>query len=417
MTIVILAACQSESGKEDHAHHDEQGYTCPMHPQILEEKPGKCPVCKMDLVPKSARHELTLDSTYDAALMPVNEQVISQITLVRADSGTRIMNAEVEGVVTYDTKKQVRLASRVGGRMERLLVKYNYQPVSKGELIMEIYSPELASAQRELLVLRGDSNNLALFEKAKQRLSLLGMSQREVDQVLRTGQVQYKVPVYSPTNGYIVETAVALPKAGLKTVATAGAAMGASGNIGGMVPPATASVSLLREGQYVSSGQTLFTLYQLDALVAEFALSADIASQVKHGQKVFYQPIGQGDVLLSGSIGLIDPVFRAGEKFSLIRVYTKDKNLIPGQLLKARIPLIMRGGYWLNAAALWQTGTSSVVFKEEEGVLVPHQVETGIMMDGQVQVLTDIEGWKIASNAAYLIDSESFVRYQEIIKN
>ena len=121
-----------------HTHNEETKYTCPMHPQIIRDKPGTCPICGMDLVPMNSSHELTVDSSLLPLLKPVNEQVVSTMPTITAESGTRIHSVPVQGIITYDTRKQVSISSRVAGRIERMYIKYNYQPVSKGQLITTV---------------------------------------------------------------------------------------------------------------------------------------------------------------------------------------------------------------------------------------------------------------------------------------
>src|SRR5690606_24751315 len=199
-------SCNSKSGKDVHAEHkDSAQYTCPMHPQIVKDKSGKCPICGMDLVPKSATNEMTIDSSIASLAKPVNTQVVSTIPAISPETGTRIFSVEVKGQITYDTRNQTSVSSRVSGRIEKLYIKYNYQPVRKGQVIMEIYSPDLAAAQRELLYIARSGNDENMLSRAKQRLSLLGMQPAQIDQVLKTGKVLYRVPVYSTASGYILE--------------------------------------------------------------------------------------------------------------------------------------------------------------------------------------------------------------------
>ncbi|OJV17288.1 MAG: copper ABC transporter [Dyadobacter sp. 50-39] len=427
LATVFLTACDSKTPKDGHtAHGESEQYTCPMHPQVIQDKPGKCPVCGMDLVAKETNNELIVDSSFNALLKPVNAQVVANIPLINAESGMRIFSAQAQGVVTYDSRRQVSLASKVGGRIERLLIKYNYQPVRKGQLVMEIYSPDLASAQRELLVLSNDSNSPDLLTKAKQRLMLLGMNPVQIQDIINSGKILYKVPVYSPANGYILEQSASVPAASSPMPALPSSGSGAMDEMGGSStasvssttePSAAASPVLLRTGQYVTAGQTLFTIYTSQGLIAEFALSPAISSQIKPQQKLLFYVGNDKENMVSGKIGLIQPVFRSGESFTLARVYLTGKNLTPGQLLTASIPIVFQKGLWLDKKAVWQTGSKSIVFKRQGEVLIPMQVKAGAVVDGMVQILSNIKEWKVASNASYLIDSESFIKGNSIVEN
>jgi len=413
-----LVACKSKSDRASHADHKAgRLYTCPMHPQIIRDQPGKCPICGMDLVPKDANKELVIDSSVVRLTRPVNAQVIASIPAISPESGTRIYSSEVNGTVTYDTRNQTSVSSRVGGRVERLLIKYNYQPVKRGQLIMEVYSPDLAAAQRELLYVA--HNSTEMLAGAKQRLQLLGMQPAQIEQVLKTGNILYRVPVYSNSDGYILEKSAAAPVQAAAVMAPQAAAGGdgmsaMSGSASAAATPApaapVATPVLLREGQYVSAGQSLFTIYQAQTLVAEFAFPPQLAARIKQGQKVLFFPTSDENAMQSGSIGLIEPVFRGSLNFTLARVYMKDNHLQVGQLLTANVPMVYTEGWWLPKKAVYRLGNKSVVFRKEKDVYVPVVVETGVEAKDMIQVNTNIGDWKVASNAYYMVDSESFIK-------
>ncbi|RBL91093.1 efflux RND transporter periplasmic adaptor subunit [Chitinophaga flava] len=363
----------------------------------------------------SAGHAQGTDSSVAALTQPVNARVIATIPVIKAESGTRIYTSEVSGVITYDTRRQTSIASRVGGRIERLLIKYNYQPVKQGQLIMEIYSPELAAAQRELLLVARQGDQL--LSAARQRLQLLGMQTAQIDQVLRTGNILYRIPVYSNSNGYILEkTSSASTTAPAPAAAPAGDGMNSMG--GGSAPsaaPATATAAattpvMLREGQYVSAGQSLFTIYQADNLVAEFSFPSQLASRLKLQQQLLFYPTHDKAAMQPGTIGLIEPVFRNGQNFTLVRVYLGSHHFRAGQLLTGHIPLVYNEGWWLPKKAIYHSGNNTMVFRKTQGAFVPVTVETGATVAEMVQIKTPIADWEIASNAAYLVDSESFIK-------
>ncbi|WP_343702952.1 efflux RND transporter periplasmic adaptor subunit [Chitinophaga sp.] len=366
-----------------------------------------------------SHHGPVIDSAVTALAQPVNMRVVASISTITPETGTHIYNTVLNGVVAYDTRQQTGIASRVGGRVEKLLIRYNYQPVKKGQLIMEIYSPELAVAQRELLL--ASRQNTDLLAAAKQRLQLLGMQPAQIARVLQTGEILYHVPVYSSTEGYILEQAAAsnASAAGNVTPGNSGMDGAASGGMGSMAaasaatpPPAAPSATpvMLREGQYVNAGQPLFTIYKAHNLVAEFSLTPAQAAAIRRGQKLLYHPVTDQQALQAGTIGLIEPVFRNGRNFSLARVYPQNNRLRPGQLLTAYVPVVYTGGWWLPEKAVWRLGGKAVVFRNEEGAYTPYEVEAEPAVSGMVRVLADIGPWKVAANAAYLVDSESFIK-------
>lgn len=367
-------------------------------------------------IPGNGHREAVTDSSVQLLARPVNERVMASMPAIAPQGGTRIVSAVLNGLVKYDTRRQTSLSSRVSGRIERLLIKYNYQPVRKGQLIMELYSPDLAAAQRELLYVA--KQNPALLPGARQRLLLLGMGSTQIDQVLSSGNVLYRIPLYSNCDGYIVDPA-AVAGSGAAAVALAGTAAQPGDGMGGMgaspaatapSPVAATTPVLIREGQYVNAGQTLFTLYQATDLIAAFALPPELAPFVQSGQKLLFYPAGNKPAIEVGRLGLIEPVYRNGQDFLMARVYLGKNHLQVGQLMTGVVPVVYRGGWWLPKKAVSTLGTQSVVFKKEGATYVPKAVRVGVEADGYVLVHSAIGNWQIAAHAAYLIDSESFIK-------
>lgn len=422
MLLFLFVSCkektESKSVADAHQHSKETKYTCPMHPQIIKDEPGKCPICSMDLVPMSTSHELLVDSSLLPLLKPVNEQVISTMPTIQAESGTRIFSVPVQGIINFDTRKQVSISSRVAGRIERMNIKYNYQPVSKGQLIMEIYSPDLAAAQRELIYISRNDNDASLLQKAKQRLSLLGMQPAQIAQVIKTGKPLYRVPVYSSLSGYIIEKNVAANASPSVMPASPAASGGMDGM--GAAPAAASTIQkpafsqspvMTREGQYVNAGETIFTIYRSNSTVAEFSFAPPLASEIKRGQKLVFHSVASPDDVMTGNIGLIEPTQRNGESFTVARVYLSTPNLQPGKLLTANIPVVKSNAWWLPEKAVLRLGNQSVVFKKEQSVFIPTKVNIGSTIEGMVQILDNVSDWQVAKNASYLVDSESFIRF------
>jgi hypothetical protein len=359
------------------------------------------------------------DSSIAAIIKPANEQVLAGAALIQAKPGSRLYVREVQGRISYDARNQLALASRVAGRIEKLYIKYNYQPVKKGQLIMEIYSPDLAAAQRELLLIQQHGNDAGMLEPAKRRLQLLGMETAQIERVLRSGQVSYRIPVYSNATGYILEKGAALPDAGSTPAAApaAGGAMSGMGNTtaAGMPTetgqgPAQTTPVLLREGQYLNAGQQVFSIYRAGDLLAEFSLAPDVASKINRQEKVLIHRVADPSAFIAGRIGMIQPVLNAGESFVQARVYLQQSGLKPGELVTGKFPFLAKGGFWLPQAAVLSLGNETVVFKKEGKVFIPTSVKTGVVQNGEIQVLDEIGAWHLAANAQYLVDSESFIK-------
>ena len=143
--ILTVAACVDKSSS-----HEHDTYTCPMHPTVISDKQGTCPVCGMDLVRK-ARPGEEIKITEDLArlIKSPNETVVSSIRTIKGEFKSMPVSVEAQGLVTYDTRNIYTIPARTGGRLEKVFLKYTFQPVRKGQKVAEIYSPELSTAQRE----------------------------------------------------------------------------------------------------------------------------------------------------------------------------------------------------------------------------------------------------------------------------
>ena len=141
LCLVWLMACAKKE-----TVHDE--YTCPMHPTVLADKPGTCPVCGMDLVRKARPGEVSAaDGDLTPLLKSTNEVVASDVKTIKGEYRTVPLSQETQGIITYDTRNSYTLSVRTGGRLEKVFLKYAFQPVNKGQKVAELYSPELITAQ------------------------------------------------------------------------------------------------------------------------------------------------------------------------------------------------------------------------------------------------------------------------------
>ncbi|MFC6098954.1 efflux RND transporter periplasmic adaptor subunit [Olivibacter domesticus] len=375
-----------------------------------------------DTTDQHGHHQaIQIDTDIQQLAKPTNQQVIARTPTIRAEHGLKVFPVNVTGRIRYDSKNNTSVSTRVSGRIEHVGIKYNFQAVRKGQLLVMLYSPELVAAQRELLILK-NTHDEKLIQSAIQKLQYLGMSHRQVQKVLRSKNVLYRVPVYSPANGYILEQTnsnAAAPSSPATMSANTDNGMGMNGSSTSpstvSPPPSEATQSvLLREGQYVAAGQTLFNIYTNSDLIAEFALPPSLNTKIQKGKKILFQSIDQESKLYQGEIGLIQPTFNTSENFSLARVYLKSIKLPVGQLLRGTFAITEKQGYWLPKESVVSLGNKSVVFKKEGNVFQPIGIQTGIYTIDQIQILSNIQDWEIAKNASYLIDSEDFIAAEKI---
>src|SRR5687768_13171285 len=120
LLILFAAACNTEETSQG-----DDTYTCPMHPTVISDRSGSCPVCGMDLVRKArAGEEVEITDDLSKLLKSPNESVVASIKTIKGEYKSVDVSVEAQGVVTYDTRNIYTIPARVGGRLEKIYLKY-----------------------------------------------------------------------------------------------------------------------------------------------------------------------------------------------------------------------------------------------------------------------------------------------------
>lgn len=401
---LVATGCNNSKEKEDHTQHAtetvQEIYTCPMHPEIIRDKPGNCPICGMQLVKKETGGEKIIGVSLETMLKPTNEFVISSIPVVTIRREEVQLEIEALGKVNYDPRHVGSISSRVSGRIEKLYVRFRYQKISKGQRILDIYSPELMTAQQNLLfLLKNDAANTSFIQAAKEKLLLLGMSSQQLQQVIQSGKPSLTIAVFSNYSGHIHEAAKETNM---------------NNNQSGMRDIALITEELsLKEGMYLQKGQSVFSVYNPDRAWVILNIYGEHQGLVKTGNAVRVIPETAPDRDFRASIDFIEPFYQKESKTLTARVYFNNSSLkIPiGSQVRANIFGNSREAYWLPAEAVVSLGMDKVIFKKTDGGFKAHKVSTGITNKNNIQILSGInETDSVAVNGQYLMDSESFIK-------
>ncbi|RKD16382.1 copper transporter [Pelobium manganitolerans] len=374
-----------------------------MHPEVISDKPGKCPKCGMDLVLKDAPEKKEEGIKLDDLLKPTNEFVVSELPVVKLKKENIPTTVDALGTVAYDTRQIGSISSRVAGRIEKLYVRYKYQKVSKGQRILDIYSPELLTAQQNLLfVLKNDRSNRMMIDAAHQKLLLLGMPASQIQKVIQKGKPDLTVPVFSNYIGHIQQAGAA---GTMGQALQSGPEMASNTAVTAELP--------LKEGMYLQKGQNIFSVYNPNRTWALINIFSEDIALVSKGQSVTVIPESNPDSRFKGTIGFIEPFFRQGSKTVTARVYFDNSTAkIPiGSQVKAEILSHNRMADWLPKSAVVSLGIDKIVFKKVEGGFIAHKVVTGAVVGDKIQIVSGLlpeDG--VAENAQYLMDSESFIK-------
>jgi Cu(I)/Ag(I) efflux system membrane fusion protein len=377
-------------------------YTCPMHPQILEDHPGSCPICGMTLVKKSGQASEGAGISLNTVLRPVNSSVISNINAIAPEQREVPAKISAEGYLDFDSRMFNNIASRFSGRIEELYIKYAFQEIHRGQRIFDIYSPDMVTAQQDLIFLTKNSpSETGLINSAKQKLLLLGMTSAQVDKAVKTGKPFYSLPVYSPYEGHVHD----MPHSQM------------SGTTDTKTPSDFANNLPLpiKEGMYVEKGQTLFNVVNPHQLWAIIKIDRTAIDGLKINQPVkITLPDLPGETLY-GKVNFIEPTLQNSDKTTNIRVYldNMDHGLKVGSLVKAEIQTGKIHGLWIPRSALVDLGRAQIVWLKQGSAYQAHMVNTGFTNGNEIQITKGLSKTdSLASNGQYLTDSESFIKIQ-----
>jgi Cu(I)/Ag(I) efflux system membrane fusion protein len=392
-----LAGCNSGQPKPS-SIHVEDIYTCSMHPQIIEHHPGNCPICGMELIKKTGSPTDTTNIGLGTLLKPTNRSVISSLAVISPERKSMRAPVTAYGIIEYDTRTAGTISARTAGRIEKMYIRYRYQEVRKGQKIMDVYSPELVTAQQDLLfLLQNDAANTSFIQAAKERLLALGMSEGQCQQIIKDRKPLYAVSIYSNYEGHVHEAGTM--QDGLP-----------SSNEQPNSAPLTQELSL-KEGMYIQKGQTLLMIMDHHRVWAALQVFSADQSLVKAGEPVRLIPETDTSAVIEAKIDLIEPFFRPGSNTLTARVYFHNEDMLPvGSHVSATIYGEKKNSLWLPQTAVLSLGVGKVVFKKVAGGFTAHKIITGIRAGSDIEVIAGLDQQdSVAANAQYFTDSESFI--------
>jgi Cu(I)/Ag(I) efflux system membrane fusion protein len=382
------------------AKADKVIYTCPMHPSVIRDRPGACPVCGMNLVKKIVKEG---SASGEQAGQPVEKKEMEGVTL----SPTQRLLANVAtvpvarrnlshqiytvGKIDYNETGLAHVAARIGGRVDKLYVNFTGEEVKKQEPLLEIYSPDLVSAQQEYLLafntndkLKSASlgeaaqNSQSLLTASKERLLLWGITEDQIAELERTKKVKTHMVIYSPMSGTVIE-------------------------------------EFVREGMYVREGENLYDIADLKNVWMFADVYESEISGVEIGQEVEVTTQAYPGEVITGRISFIEPTLNPATRTVKIRADFPNPHdiLKPEMYVEAKIESGQeRNCLTIPASAVINTGHRVVAWVEKEpNVFVPRDVQLGEKLEDYYVVLDGLsEGEMVASQGGFLIDSEAQLR-------
>jgi Cu(I)/Ag(I) efflux system membrane fusion protein len=406
LVLIILAAAagggwylwqQKHPGKggDQKAAQGKQLYTCAMHPFIIKDKPGVCPICGMELIKKidavaagapTPEQQKQADMLGHVSLSPT-QRVMANVATVTATQGTLNKEINAVGIVQFDQSRQAKVTAWVAGRIDKLNVNTVGTFVTKDKPVAEIYSPDLLATQQEyLLAIKSrdqlknspipsmSANGEDLVSSAKERLKLFGVKDHQIAELEKAGKPTIRLPIYTPLSGTVIEKMVQL-------------------------------------GQYVATGEVLFNIADLSKVWVEIDVFENEVPYVKVGQQVEIRSAAEHGVKSNGRISFVYPFHDPKTHTVKARVEMVNPRMMlkPDMFVNAiiRVPLVK--GIVIPVTAIIDTGKRQVVWVESTpGMFEPRDVQVGERVDEKVQILSGLKsGDKVAVSGGYLIDSES----------
>ncbi len=387
-----------KSNNHSEKEHQKEVYTCSMHPEIIRDKPGNCPICGMTLVKKATEGHFVKNDSIDDLLKPTDNFVIGNYEITTVKDTLIRGEISLPGIITYDSNSSVNIPARISGRIEKMYVNYKYQKVKKGQKIFELYSPELVSEQQNFIYLiSNDNQNTSIINAAKQKLLLYGMTNNQINTLISSKKVNPAITIYSPATGIITGTE--------KMNNTSDSSM-PEGNSN------TESLGI-KEGNYIKKGEVIFKLMNTDKVWGIFNVLQGYNSLIKINQSIAITSELDEKNSNNAKINFIETQLNPTDKTNRIRVYLNNSNLkLPiGTRLQGVVQLNSEKGIWLQKQAVVSVGEKKIIFEKRNNGFKAKGVQSGIEIEGFVQIIKGVSvGDTIAKNAQYLIDSESFIK-------
>ncbi len=344
----------SRDGSNNHQHEiqaqtkDREAtiWTCSMHPNIRQPKPGKCPICGMDLIPVSRGGED--DGGVRQISLSENARKLAEVEVTPVQRKFVTHEIRLVGKIEYDETRLSYITAWIPGRIDRMFVNYAGIPVQKGDHLAEIYSPELLATQQELIesvkTINSAQNSGEKFlvdaaklqlDAVRERLRLWGLTEKQIAQIEEKQQPSDRITIYSPNNGIVVERNAL-------------------------------------EGAYVDIGTKIYTIADLSKVWVKMdAYESDLA-WLHYGQEVEFETEAFPGEIFKGRIAFIDPILNPKTRTAKLRVNVDnpDGKLKPEMFVHALVRSnIAKGGKIMDPglAGKWISPMHPEIIKDRPG--------------------------------------------------
>jgi len=381
-SLLLFTACDTERSNDSHAEHEKapaDKYTCSMHPQVIQDKPGTCPICGMNLV-KVAKGGAASDD-----IMLNDSQIkLANITTQKVSLRPMGQTLVVNGRLTVNEDQSEVISSRAAGRIEKLYIKETGQLIQKDQPLYTLYSEALLTLQQEYLLAKEQYEALgktetrykSFLEASEKKLLLYGLTRTQINQLTKRQSLQPRITFFAPSTGVVTEINVS-------------------------------------EGEYISEGGLLYKIENITNLWAEAELYADETSFVKIGDRIIIKVNGD-DEPIEARIIFLSPEYRSNTQITMLRASIENSELKfkPGQQIQVHLTHSSKDALSLPVDAVIRDGNGTHVYIQAgHNTFQPRMVKTGLENFDQVEITKGIkDGDTVAVSGAYLLYSEIILK-------
>lgn len=381
-----------------HKHATEaEVWSCPMHPEVRQDRPGKCPKCGMDLVKdtpatlKDAAPDASGNDVPRAGVqLDTRRRQLLGVRTARVQRGAIARDIRAVGIVRYDETRLSDINLKLDGWVEKLYVEATGQAVRRGQPLLDIYSPELMATQNEYLLALATRETMQqstipdarvqadrLVDSARRRLTLWDLPADMLQRLEQTRKADANVTFRSPVSGFVIDKPVV-------------------------------------EGMRAMAGQTLYKIADLSTVWVEADVFESDAPFIKVGASAAVTLDAWPGESRRGRSVYIYPFVEEKTRTLKVRFSfaNPDLRLKPGMYANVEISSSLGNGLTVPSDAVLDAGRGQIVFVAEgDGYFQPRPVSVGQRIDGRVQILTGLnDGDEVATGAAFFLDSESQLR-------